>query len=176
MEDILKRLRKGDISAFEEIVNYYDLKLFYIALARVKNETIAKEAVQDTFVTLYLNLKKLNNVENFNSWIIKVLINNCNKKFKKNKITEISYDEINAEVFMHDDENMKSVLDKMNFLEIISILNKDDRTLMVLYYKDEYTTKEISEILNMNENTIRTRIKRARDIIRKKIEGEVNGR
>ena len=51
------------------------------------------------------------------------------------------------------------------------MLNEDDRTIFTLYYKDNYNTKEIAEIMNMNENTIRTRMRRAREIIKKNLKG-----
>lgn len=171
MDELLERLKNGDMNAFDEMVEYYEKKLFYIALARTNDENISKEAVQDTFICLYMNIKKLRKVDNFNSWIIKILINNCNKKYMKKKITEVSFDGMNAEIFMHDDYDIEEVLAKINFFELISVLGEDDRTIFALYYKDNYNTKEISEIMGMNENTIRTRMRRAREIIKKKLEG-----
>lgn len=171
MDEFLERLKNGDMNAFDEMVEYYEKKLFYIALARTNDENISKEAVQDTFICLYMNIKKLRKVDNFNSWIIKILINNCNKKYMKKKITEVSFDGMNAEIFMHDDYDIEEVLAKINFFELISVLGEDDRTIFALYYKDNYNTKEISEIMGMNENTIRTRMRRTREIIKKKLKG-----
>ena len=171
MDELLERLKNGDMNAFDEMVEYYEKKLFYIALARTNDENISKEAVQDTFICLYMNIKKLRKVDNFNSWIIKILINNCNKKYRKKKVIEVSFDGMNAEIFMHDDYDIEEVLAKINFFELISVLGEDDRTIFALYYKDNYNTKEISEIMGMNENTIRTRMRRAREIIKKKLEG-----
>lgn len=89
----------------------------------------------------------------------------------KKKVTEVSFEGMNAEVFMHDDYDIEKAIDKMNFFELISVLNEDDRTIFTLYYKDNYNTKEIAEIMNMNENTIRTRMRRAREIIKKNLKG-----
>ena len=171
MDELLERLKDGDMNAFDEMVEYYEKKLFYIALARTNDENISKEAVQDTFICLYMNIKKLRKVDNFNSWIIKILINNCNKKYRKKKVIEVSFDGMNAEIFMHDDYDIEEVLAKINFFELISVLGEDDRTIFALYYKDNYNTKEISEIMGMNENTIRTRMRRTREIIKKKLKG-----
>lgn len=171
MDKLLERLKNGEMNAFDEIVEYYEKKLLYIAIVRTKDEIISKEAVQDTFICLYMNIKKLNKVKNFNSWIIKILINNCNRKYMKKKVTEVSFEGMNAEVFMHDDYDIEKAIDKMNFFELISVLNEDDRTIFTLYYKDNYNTKEIAEIMNMNENTIRTRMRRAREIIKKNLKG-----
>ena len=70
MDELLDKLINGDMNAFNEIVEYYEKKLFYIALARTNDEIISKEAVQDTFICLYMNIKKLRKVDNFNAWII----------------------------------------------------------------------------------------------------------
>ncbi len=174
MEETINRLEKGDINAFNEILDFYDSKLYYIAIARVKDENIAREAVQDTFVDLYLNVKKLKKVKNFDSWIIKILINNCNKKFKKRKYSEISYEDINNDAFILNKEDADNLIDKLTFFETIQFLNEQDRTIMSLYYRDGYTTKEIAFMLEMNENTVRIRIMRARDSIRKNKEGDIN--
>ncbi len=174
MEETINRLEKGDINAFSEILDFYDSKLYYIAIARVKDENIAREAVQDTFVDLYLNVKKLKKVKNFDSWIVKILINNCNKKFKKRKYSEISYEDINNDAFISNKEEADNLIDKLTFFETIQFLNEQDRTIMSLYYRDGYTTKEIAFMLEMNENTVRIRIMRARDSIRKNKEGDIN--
>ncbi len=171
MEEMIERLKNGDESVFNNIIDYYDPKLYYIAIARVKNEDIAREAVQDTFVNLYLDIKKLKRVKNFDSWLIKILINNCNKKTKKGKFLEISYEDT-AEIFVHDKEDVENLINDITFFDMISFLDEIDRTLMALYYKDGYTTKEIASMLNMNENTVRIKIKRARDDIKKKNEGD----
>lgn len=176
MEEVIKRLKDGDVSAFNEILEFYDSKLYYIAIARVKDENIAKEAVQDTFVNLYLNIKKLNKVKNFDSWIIKSLINNCNKKFKKRKCSEISYEDINNDTFISTREDVDNLIDELTFFEMIRFLNEQDRTIMSLYYREGYTTKDIAFMLEMNENTIRIRIMRARDSIRRNKEGDINDR
>lgn len=175
MEENIERLKRGDITVFGDVLDFYDPKLYYIAISRVKDENIAREVVQDTFVNLYLNIKKLKKVKNFDAWIIKILINNCNKKYRKRKYTEISYEDINAEVFMADEKEIGNLIDDITFFDIIQFLNEQDRTIMSLYYKDEYTTKEIAKILGMNENTVRIRIKRARDNIKIKNEGDING-
>lgn len=171
MDKLLERLICGDMNAFNEMVEYYNKTLFYIALARTNDEVISKEAVQDTFICLYLHIKKLKNVKNFNSWIIKILINNCKKKYKKRNIVEVSYDSLDNEYFSHDEYDFENIVNDIDFFELINILNEDDRTIMALYYKDNYSTKEISEILGMNENTIRTRMRRAREIIKKNVDG-----
>ena len=75
------------------------------------------------------------------------------------------------EYFSHDEYDFENIVNDIDFFELINILNEDDRTIMALYYKDNYSTKEISEILGMNENTIRTRMRRAREIIKKNVDG-----
>ena len=59
---------------------------------------------------------------------------------------------------------------KVDFEILLKELKSEDRTILALYYGDNYTTKEISSILNKNENTIRSRIKRAKEQIKRKVE------
>ena len=58
------------------------------------------------------------------------------------------------------------------FFLLLSLLHKDDRVIFQLYYGEEYTTKEISEILDIKESTIRSRIHRGKEQLRKKIHRE----
>lgn len=58
------------------------------------------------------------------------------------------------------------------FFSLLSMLHKDDRIIFQLYYGEEYTTKEISSILDLNENTVRSRIHRGKEQLRRQLQRE----
>ena len=109
----------------------------------------------------------LKNNNFFKTWVIRILINNCNKFYKRKKLKSI--DE-NEEI-----KNISSVgidLSNVEFEDFISFLNEDERTILTLYYYLGYTTKEISKILNKREGTICSKISRAKIKIKEKYKGE----
>ena len=105
------------------------------------------------------------------AWATKILINECNNILKKRKKLEFSFDDFEMEKYIKDDEYIE-IENDYNFFELIEHLTMEERTILTMYYSEDYTTKEISEILKVNENTVRTKIKRAKLKIKKKFEEE----
>ncbi len=166
MEELVRKIKNGDNKAFEEIVHELKPHLYIIAKSRISDEYIISEALQETFIALYLNIKKLKNEESFRFWITKVLINNCNRLAKKNKNSNISYEEANIENNYIIDNEYEDIIDKLDFFKLIEALELEERTLLTMFYLEKYTTLEMSKILKINESTIRSKIKRARDKIK----------
>ena len=96
------------------------------------------------------------------------LVSGCSKSYLK----EISYDEINCDRFLYSRDEYKELIDEVSFFQIIDELSEQDKLITTLFYSSNQTTKEISKILNINESTIRSRISRIRNEIRRKIGDE----
>ncbi len=166
----LKRAKKKDKLAFERIINKYSSKLYVIAKSRLSNEEDIKDAVQETIMNSYINIHKLKDETKFNSWITSILINSCNKIYNQRRIKLVSYEEmVENNSFFKTEEDIRELNEKQSFQDIISFLEVEDRTIITLYYMEEYTTKNISEILNINESTLRSRISRIKERIRKEL-------
>lgn len=170
MEDLFKKLKKGDGEAFEEIVNMYEQQLLLIAKHRLRDISLANDVVQDTFIALFAGANKIKKYENLKSWLVKVLINKCNKAMRDVYNPNISFESMEIEKITSDDD-FQFIIDDIDFLKRIDFLNIEDRTIMIMYFSDEYTIKEISEILNIKVGTLKSRISRIKD----KIEGKIRG-
>lgn len=171
MEFLLKKVKSGDKQSLETFVKEMEKRLYIIARARLMNEADAKDATQETLIKIYTRINQLKNMESIMPWVTKILINECNNILKTCKKIEFSYDGFEMDKYLKDDEYIE-IEDNYNFFELISHLDIEERTILSMYYSDDYTTKEISEILKINENTIRTKIKRAKLKIKKKFEEE----
>lgn len=172
MNELIKEAKKGNIIAFEKIILNYKNILYKIARTRLSNIDDIEDAVQETIISAYQSIYKLRDITKFKSWLITILINKCNYIYKRKKIQNVSYEEINLEKYVGKNDVSTS---KLEFNELISTLNNDEKTIMTLFYSEEYTSKEISKILKLNENTVRRKISEARKKIEKKIkEVEVN--
>ena len=131
MEELVERAKNKDKTAFSELIIKVKKELYLIAKTKLNNEEDIADAIQETLFISYKNLKKLRKNEIFKTWIIRILINECNKIYKKKSKHIISYEEKSLE---------------------------------------NYVIKEISEILKINENTLKSKMARARNKIRRRLE------
>ena len=171
MEELVEKSKKGDEQAFTELIISLESDLYKIARMKLECNDDINEAVQETIIEAFKSIKKVKKSEYFKTWLIRVLINKCNKIYKKEKRNEIikKYNStINNQPVNYNEEKKISELD---FFILIKSLNYDERISLTLYYLEKFTTKEISEILKEPERTIRNRISRAKQKLRKIYKG-----
>ena len=161
----VKKAQNGDKQAFCRVIENVERKLYIIARSRLTNTEDIKDAMQDAIMYAYINIKKLKEVEKFNAWIVKILINSCNKIYNQKKINIFSYSEFDENKFKYESD-LIDLENNMNFFNIIDFLDVQEKTLITMYYLDEYTTKEISEILDINESTLRSKLSSIRNKIK----------
>ncbi|MEI4800044.1 RNA polymerase sigma factor [Bacillus sp. NPDC077411] len=158
MELLLKRAQKGDEEAFIEAIDIIMPQMYKVAKARLKNEEDIGDAVQEAILAAFSNLKKLKEPRYFKTWIMKILMNKCNDIIRKNKIVYVEdYEQVPSQHTMNE-----KIEQKLDFESILSHLSAEYRLVIVLFYVNKFTTKEISEILSEKEGTIKSRLSRAR--------------
>lgn len=86
MEELIKRAKEGDKDEFTQAVLLIKNNLYKIAKVRTSNEDDIQDIMQDTMIDAYKYIKKLKEPNKFKPWIIKILINNCNKYYAKTNI------------------------------------------------------------------------------------------
>ena len=163
-EDIIQKAKNGDREAFELIFNE-DLRkeLYVLAMLKLNHEEDAKDAVQETVFEAFKSIKNLRENNKIKIWITKILMNKCNDILRYNKRVKVfSTKEINN--YMNKDEVIY-IDDDVTLFEMLGILEPLEKDIIFLYLKG-YTSKEISSIINMNDNTVRTKIMRAKNNIR----------
>ena len=153
---------------FIELINKNRAKLYKTAMAILKNDDDACDAIQEALMSGYKNLKSLENKQYFITWLTRILINKCYDIISKNK--RISY--VDGEVT----ENTAGYYDTYKVESSLeSTLNKIDKDLkevVVLYYYDELAVSEIANILLIPEGTVKSRLSRARMQLSRIIEKE----
>ncbi len=160
MEELIEKAKKGDEEAFTELIISLETDLYRIAKMRLSCEDDINEAVQETIIQAFKSIKKVRYPEYFKTWIIRVLINNCNRVYKTlNRSEEIEKIKEEKNEYQLDEEQSIS---KLDFNILIKTLNYKERISLTLYYSENLTTKEISKILKEPESTIRNRISRAK--------------
>lgn len=152
---LVKKAKKGNDLAFTNLIKNYEKDLYRVAIAITKNDDDALDCIQETILKAYINIRKLRNDEYFKTWLIKILINQCNALLQKNKKIEI------VSTFQVDDDN--DDLQNLEIKDSVENLEGDLKVLVILYYYQDMSVKDISESLNIPEGTIKSRLSRARN-------------
>ena len=160
----IKEALKHNDEAFVELIQEKQLKLSKIAFRYCMNETMAQDALSETIYKAYRYRKKCKQPEYFDTWITRILINECYKEIKKNK-----YDELTIEI--QDDKQVDNTLRMM-----VYDLSEPERTIIVLHFFEGYTLKEISEVLKMPLNTVKTKYYRLLEKLKLEMKGADNGK
>lgn len=152
---LVKMAKNGNKEAFNQLIIHYQNDLYRIAKSRLYNEDDVCDAIQETILSAYQSIDKLVKTSSFKAWLIKILINNCNKIYQTNKNS--------TSLFTENDLSLSYGLESnLEFLNLMNSLSIDERTIFILYYQDSYSTKEISKILDINHNTVRSKMLRAK--------------
>ncbi len=168
MEELIKRAQKGDKEAFTEAILLIKNELFDFAYVKVNDVDDANDLVQETMLHAFKSIKTLKEVKYFKTWITKILINECNQYFKRKKH---NHDKISKEINNTIDWCIDNVENKLDiesiYNSIIGNLKPIEQNIIILYYGNKYTRKEIAEILNMKEETVKTKLRRIKIKIEK---------
>ena len=156
---IVEKAIEGDKNAIEILLNEHKEYLYKTAFLYMKNEQDAVELCQDTVYKAIINLHKLKNPKYFKTWITRILINNAHdRNKKKNKIVD-SFDKLE----LIEDVSYEKLEEKIDLYNAIDILDEKFKTPIILQYFQDMTIKEISEILECNENTVKTYLRRGKE-------------
>lgn len=166
--ELINKSIKKDEHSFKELIHIIQPEMYKIAKIKLKKEEYIYDAIQETIILIFKHLKKLKHKELFRTWAMRILINECNKLYKKNEKEMRKFTTYNSE---HDIqcECFEDIESEINMNKLLEYLNDYEKIVIELYYKDSYTTKEISDILNEPEGTIKSRLHRAKEKIKKNI-------
>ncbi len=163
--ELLKRNRAYSNYEVEEIIRVNGNMVFRLALIRTKQRDKAEDIFQEVFIRFLKLNERLESENHERAWLIKTTLNCCKDYWKSAWNRRVVYNHKEEEVGLEEQE------DKHDFIrEIVMELPDKYRTIVHLYYYEEFSIKEIGEMLSVNQNTISTRLMRAREILRRKLE------
>lgn len=151
---------------FTQLVQKNKLKFYKTAKAILKNDDDVYDAIQNALMSMYQNFNNLKEQKYFATWGVRIVINKCYDLLRKNKKIEL-YDEL-EECVTEDNYN----LDYNGINKLVNGLDKNLYLIVILYYYDDFSIKEIAEILEMPEGTIKSKLSKARSNLRKNLEKE----
>lgn len=180
----VKRLQAGDGTAFENLYNLTAGTAWFTALKIVKNEHDAQDVLQESYMVVLDKINNLENPEQFMSWFNMIVANKAKELLRKNNKYVFVDEPENPEVFGIPDEydcsddggwtiNPADITEKKDFqlqiMALIDNLSDDKRTVIMLYYFNELSVKQISESLDISEGTVKSRLFYAKNDLTKGI-------
>lgn len=171
--------QRGDQNALSELFNTFYNDVYYFALKILKDEELACDITQETFIEIINTIGSLKEPAAFVTWMKQITYHQCTRHFKKKKDVLVEEDEDGHSVFDALAEERAEfipdeALDQEDFrktvLGIIDTLSEEQRAAIMLYYYDELTTKSIAGILGISEGTVKSRLIYARKAIKRSVE------
>ena len=174
--DLIQRVLDGDQDAFTALVNKYQKSVHALVWRKIGDFHIAEELTQDVFLKVYKRLSTLKRPEQFPGWLYVIATRHCFSWLRKKQLptksldamstaeleeicyTQYKADRSAASATEHQDELVKRLLKR---------LPESERTVVTLYYLAEMTSDEISAFLGVSPNTVRSRLRRARERLEK---------
>jgi RNA polymerase sigma-70 factor (ECF subfamily) len=178
---LLQASRGGDVAAFEQLVKRYDAKLLRIAQKVTQNPEDAEEVVQEAFFKAYQKLDQFQEHAKFSTWLIRITLNESLMKLRKQRaiLKQLVDNDVDADserrLFDVADwtPNPEMLYRASEFREIlITSLQRLSPALKVVFVLrdiEEHSLRETSEILNLTETAVKTRLSRARLQLREEL-------
>ena len=173
--ELIKRILAGDESALGILVHKYQEQVHSHAWRKTRDFHIAEDITQDAFLQVYKKLETLEEPTQFARWLHAIVNHLCIAWFRKNQIQiesleTIGISDIETEAYSQyvASENAKTVTETQRDLveKLLAKLKEGDREVITLHYFEEMTSSEIGTYLGVSENTIKSRIRRARQRLR----------
>ena len=161
MEALVTAAKNGDKEAFVRLIRMNKQSLYKTAWIYLRDEQDIADALQNTILSCYENIQRLREPKYFKTWLMRILINECKDILRqKNHATELD----DFAECVHCEE-----LNLCEWKQLLLCLDEESRKIVELYYFDEFSVKEISALLEMNSNTVSTKLSRARAKLKKVI-------
>ncbi|MHB0913949.1 MAG: RNA polymerase sigma factor [Armatimonadota bacterium] len=180
---LVERARRGDVPSFERLFAKHHRRVYNLVYRMVEDEQDAADLTQDTFVRAYNSLHHLDSGEAFYSWVRTIAVNLCRDFFRKRGRTvrtesldqKVELDgggEVERE-FADWSTNPERSLDRKDMQETvqraISSLSEEYRTAVILHHIEGMDVKEMADLLQVPVGTVKSRLSRAREDLRRKL-------
>jgi RNA polymerase sigma factor (sigma-70 family) len=174
--ELIQRILAGDETAFASLIRKYQKQVHALAWRKIGDFQIAEDIVQETFLQVYQKLETLNDPTQFSRWLHAIVNHLCIAWHRKNRLQiqsleETHTSEIETEAYSRyvAAEHVQTTAEAQRDLvkKLLTKLRESDREVITLHYFEEMTSSEIGTFLGVSENTVKSRLHRARQRLKK---------
>jgi len=170
---LVRRAQAGDESAFREIVERYQSKVFSIIHGIVRQRNDVEDIAQQVFAKVYFSIRNFDFRSSLITWIYKITVNECFDYLRKKKVRKLVYESDMSEDEVRRVENTEPAIDRSTrtdstlarrdyIVKLMDRVSDEEKQLLVLKEVEGYSVEELAGMLKMNENTIKVKLFRAR--------------
>jgi RNA polymerase sigma-70 factor (ECF subfamily) len=155
LEDDVILAREGDREAFIRLIQRLEMNMYRVARAIVKRDEDCADAIQETILKAYQSVRTVREPAYFKSWLLRILINECNQILRRQKRMVLTEPDpaLSASSSEYDMVDVKEAVDR---------LEDTLRMVVTLYYFEDLPLRQIAELLETTEGTVKSRLHRAR--------------
>jgi RNA polymerase sigma factor (sigma-70 family) len=167
LDELIKACQDYDRNAQGQLYKLLSSKLFGVCLKYSPNNAEAEDNLQEAFLLILEKIHQFQFRGSFEGWAKRVVVNYILQRYRKNKILEVVTEQFPEYLEVEIDEEQTSM---ENLLSLVQELPDRYRLVFTLYVLDDYSHKEIAEMLEINEGTSKSNLSRARMILKNKME------
>jgi len=171
--ELVRRAQKEDKEAFEELIRRHTNRVFAVASGILHRREDVEDISQQVFVKAYFSLTRFDQRAAFSTWLYKITVNECWDLLRKRKVRPLVYEadlsEEQAKQIVASDQGAPDRPDISQTLQarqqvalLLEGLDERDRTMLILKEVEGFAIEEIAELLDLNSNTVKVRLFRAR--------------
>jgi RNA polymerase sigma-70 factor (ECF subfamily) len=174
---LVRRAQEGDQSAYEDLVRMHQQRLLTVVGGILRRSEDVEDVAQQVLVKAYVSLKRFDQRAAFGTWLYKIAVNECWDYFRKKKVRRLVYEaDLSEEQIEHLEslpehtggalklgQDAQTRTEQRDLLDrLLCELEEHDRTMLVMKEVGGFTVEEIGEALDLNVNTVKVRLFRAR--------------
>jgi RNA polymerase sigma factor (sigma-70 family) len=172
LESLIRDAKDGDEQAMTQLITIHKALVFTIALRMTNDYDASKDITQETFIKVFMNMKKVKSAEHFRPWICTITRNLVCDYFRKMKRTRtVSFEHIKD---FHGQSNIDVTRKRMIIQDGLAQLTEKDRMLLTLAYYQGMSHNEIARVMKMDASNVKISIHRARKRLRRELHGYEN--
>lgn len=166
LDQLIERCKRNDRQAQSELYKRFGSKLFPVCLKYSRNYVEAEDNLQDAYITIFKKITQFKKTGSLEGWMKRIVINTALQRYRSTSVFDIVNEDQIKEVTVEVDDDDMSIDYLLNIIQ-----NLPDRYRLVfnLYALDDYSHKEIADMLNITTGTSKSNLARARLILRDKI-------
>ena len=170
--DCIRRAQQGDIPAFEELVRLHQRRVLGIVAGILRWSEDIEDISQQVFLKVFLAIRRFDGRSSFGTWLYKIAVNETYDYLRKRKARKLVYE---SDLSIEQEERLAQIppeepapaaleqaVSRQAVERLLSELAPEERLMIVLKEVEGYSVEEISEALDMNPNTVKVRMFRAR--------------
>ena len=166
-QKLVDGLINSDDNAFDYILELYGDDILRFCYMKTQDISSAEDLTQETFINIYKYINKFKGKSSLKTWIYKIALNCCREYYRKNKkVLSIDEEKFRKENIMDEfdlEEEILTLVDNEFIATSLEKIKPQYRDIIYMFYYKEFTVKDIASILDENENTIKTKLRRGRN-------------